>query len=111
MWHKDLAHKISSYGVTDRVFSIITCKSKKVVINVQFTGALEINAGVRQWSLLGLNLLMIFINDLRKNILNSLVNVYANDMTIYVCTSKTLSGQTLATDLSSDHAKTCFFFI
>lgn len=105
VWQKGLPHKISSYGLSGRVFSIITGMSQKVVINVQFTGALEVNAGVCQWPMLGPNYFLIFINDLCKNILNSFVNIYSSDMNIYVRTYKTLNGQTMATDLSSDHAK------
>ena len=43
-----------------------------------------------------------FINDLPSHILNSLVNIYADDTSLYRCTSSDVDDHTAAADLSSD---------
>lgn len=44
---------------------------------------------------------LLYINNVAKNILSSLVNIYAADNTVYGCTSKNLGGQCLTGDISS----------
>lgn len=44
---------------------------------------------------------LLYINNVPKNILSSLVNIYAAGSTVYACTSKNLGGQCLAGDISS----------
>ena len=106
VWHKGLLHKIASYGITGRVFSVIqsflTGRTMKVVVNGQSSGIHDINAGVPQGSVLGPTLFLLFINDLPDNILRSFVNIYADDTTLYGCTSKDLDHVSLASNLSSD---------
>lgn len=47
-------------------------------------------------------LYLLYINDLPKNILRSVVNIYAVDITVYGCFAKYLDDKYLAADLSSD---------
>lgn len=51
-------------------------------------------------------LFLIFSNDLSKNILRSLVNIYTDTTTVYVYTSKSQDYQCLAADHFSDQALT-----
>ena len=107
VWHKGLLHKISSYGISGRVFSVIksflTGRSMKVVVNGQSSGEHNINAGVPQGSVLGPTLFLLFINDLPDGVKESFINIYADDTTIYGVTKKgILDHEGLATNLSTD---------
>lgn len=57
-----------------------------VIVNCQSTVAHKINAGVPQGSLLGPTLFLTCINNLSKNIVKSLLNIYADNTTVYECT-------------------------
>lgn len=59
------------------------------------------------------SLIPLYINDLLKNILRSFLNIHANDITVYVRTSKNQDDQNLVVDLSSEYNNsmgkmTCF---
>lgn len=69
--HRVLLHKLSSYGISGRVFAVIksfSYRSVKVVFNGQSSEAHEIKAGFFQRSLLGRNHFLLYINDLPENI-------------------------------------------
>ena len=99
VWHKGLLHKISSYGISGKVFAIIRSflsdRSLRVVINGQSSDAYSINAGVPQGSLLGPTLFLLYINDLPKWIIRSMVDIYADDTTDYGCTSADVDHRVL----------------
>ena len=106
VWHKGLLHKLSSYGISGRIYSIIksfrSSRSMKVVVNGQSSKVHAINAGVPQGSVLGPTLFLIFINDLPDRVIRSFINIFADDTTIYGTTSKNLNHSDLAPNLSSD---------
>ena len=106
VWHKGLLHKLSSYGISGRVHSIIKSflsgRSMKVVVNGQSSKVHAINAGVPQGSVLGPTLFLIFINDLPDSVIRSFINIFADDTTIYGTTSKNVNHSDLAPNLSSD---------
>lgn len=72
----------------------------KVVVSGQEYEAYEINANVTQ------TFFLLYINNLSKNNPSLLVSIYADDTTIYVCTSKKQYNQNLAADLSFDQVLT-----
>ena len=106
VWHRGLLHKISSYGISGRIFSVIKSflsgRTMKVVVNGQTSGEHTINAGVPQGSVLGPTLFLLFINDLPDGVLRSFINIYADDTTLYGVTSKDLKHEGLASNLSND---------
>ena len=57
VWHNGLLHKLSSYGISGRIYSIIksflSSRSMKVVVNGQSSKVHAINAGLPQCSVLG----------------------------------------------------------
>ena len=106
VWHKGLLHKLSSYGIGGNLYAVIKSflsgRSLKVVINGQSSEAHAINAGVPQGSILGPTLFLLFINDLPNHIIESLVDIYADDSTLYKSTSSDVDDPTVASDISSD---------
>ena len=91
VWHKGLLHKLSSYGICGNIYAIIKSflsgRSLKVVVNGQSSESHSINAGVPQGSILGPTLFLLFINDLPNLFIESLVDIYADDSTLYQSTS------------------------
>ena len=106
VWHKGLLLKLSSYGISGRLLAVIgsflSGRSLRVVINGQSSQAHLINAGVTQGSILGPTLFLLYINDLPKHIINSLVDIYADDTTVYKNISTDVDDRKVASDLSSD---------
>lgn len=86
VWHRGLLHKIFSFGISGRVFSIIkfflSGRSMKDIVKGHPPEAHDIDTGVSQDSLFGPTLFLLYINSLLKNILRSMVNVYADDVKV-----------------------------
>ena len=61
----------------------------KVVLDGQCSESHSLNAGVPQGSVLGPTLFLIFINDLPDNILNSFIDIFADDSTLYESPNET----------------------
>ena len=106
VWHEGLLHKVSCYGITGKTFSVVksflTSRSLKVVVNGQSSDAHPINAGVPQGSLLGPTLFLLFINDLPNDIIRSLIDIFADDTTLYGHTSCHVTDEILADSLNTD---------
>ena len=80
--------------------SFLSGRLLKVVINGQSSDAHAINTGVPQVSIP--TLFLLFINDLPNHIIQSLVDIYANDSTLYKSTPSDVDDTTVASDLFSD---------
>lgn len=73
-----------------------------VAINDQSSEVHKINAGVLHSYLIGPPSFLLYINDMRKNIIRSLVNIYADGTAVYGYNFKYRDDKSLADDLSSD---------
>lgn len=87
MWHRELLQKSSSYEISRRAFSIIK-SFLKLVVNGQLSEAHEINAVIPQDSPHGSTFFLLYIDDFPKNIFRSLVNMYMDDTSVYMSTSR-----------------------
>ena len=74
----------------------------KVVLEGQSSDFLALNSGVLQGSVLDPTLFLIFINDLPDNITFSLIDVFADDITLYSISSKSQNFHAMTTNLTSD---------
>ena len=78
----------------------MSCRKQRVVLNGQHSSCRDVKAGVRQGSILGPLLFLIYINEL-SNCSNSNVKLFADDTSLfYVVHSITDSPSLLNSDLS-----------
>ena len=72
VWHKGLISKLKSYGVNGIFLKLIENylkgRQQRVVLNSQISSWKNIPARVSQGSVLGLHLVLIYINDLTNGI-------------------------------------------
>ena len=86
--HTILLDKLSHYGtrtVELRWFqSYLTDRMQRVTYNGQVSEQKEVSIGVPQGTVLGPLLFLLFLNDLSHVISNACINIYADDVVIYV---------------------------
>ena len=87
--HKLLIAKLNSFGITgieNKWFkSYLNNRTQCVSINGTISNPKTIMSGVPQGSILGPLLFLLFINDMSDSIMNSTVDMYADDTLIYFC--------------------------
>ena len=68
VWHAGLLHKFKSYGISGQIFGLISSfvsnRHLWVVLDGKSSKENLVNARVLQGSILGLTLLLLYINDL-----------------------------------------------
>ena len=106
VWHKGLLSKLKSYGISGKILSTVrsflTNRKMKVVLDGQSSDSYLLNAGVPQGSVLGPTLFLIFINDLPDDILNSFIDIFADDSTLYSSSSSTNDINSVTQNLTAD---------
>ena len=87
--HRLLINKLNSLGITGIENNWFNSYLKNRTQCVSINGTVSTNniimSGVPQGSILGPLLFLLFINDMPENILNSTVDMYADDTLIYMC--------------------------
>ena len=85
VWHAGLLHKLKSYGISGRIFGLISSflsnRWLRVVVDGKSSQEYPVNVGVPQGSILGPTLFLLYINDLPDDIICSIA-IYADDTTL-----------------------------
>ena len=85
-WHAGLLHKLTFYAISGQVFPLISSflsnRWLQVVLNGKSSQEDPVNAGVRQGSILGPTLFLLYINDLPDDVI-CYIAIYADDTTPY----------------------------
>ena len=84
-WHADLLHKLKSYGISGRVFGLISSflgnRRLRVALDGKSSQEYPVNAGFPRF-ILGPTLFLLYINDLPDNVICDIA-IYADDTTLY----------------------------
>ena len=84
--HAGLLHKLKSYGISGQIFALISSflsnRRLRVVLDGNSSQEYPVNAGVPQRFILGPTLFILYINDLRDDVICNIA-IYANDTTLY----------------------------
>ena len=100
--HRLLIRKLQRYGFHDRIItwieSFLTDRSQHVVLNGISSFAAAIISGVPQGSVLGPLLFILFINDMKICVKNSIIRFFADDTRIL----KHIFGESDVNDLQED---------
>jgi len=85
--HQRLLHKLSAYGVgrslRDWLQNFLTERSQCVVLNGMTSTSIAVKSGIPQGSVLGPILFVLYINDLPRTCIRSIVKIFADDTKIY----------------------------
>ena len=108
VWHAGLLHKLKSYGISGQIFGLIfsflSNRQLRVVLDGKSSQEHPVNAGVPQGSILGPTLFLLYINDLPDDVICNIA-IYADDTTLYSkCnqTSDLWEQLELASEIESD---------
>ena len=86
VWHAGLLHKLKSYGISGRIFGLISSflsnRWLRVVLDGKSSQEYPVNVGVSQGSILGPTLFLLYINDLPDDVICNIA-IYIDDTTLY----------------------------
>ena len=108
VWHTGLLNKLKTYGISGQIFGLIfSCLSNRrlrVVLDVKFSQEYPVNARVPKGSILGPTFFLLYINDFSDDVICDIA-IYADDTTLYskcVQASDLWEQLQLASELESD---------
>ena len=108
VWHTGLLNKLKSYGISGQIFGLIfsslSNRRLRVVLDGKFPQEYPVNAGVPKGSILGPTLFLLYINDFSDDVICD-ISVYVDDTTLYskcVQASDLWEQFQLASELESD---------
>ena len=85
VWHAGLLHKLKSYGISGQIFGLIfsflSNRRLRVVLDSKSSKEYPVNAGVPQGSVLSCTLLPLYINELPGNAVCDIA-IYTDDTTL-----------------------------
>ena len=89
VWHAGLLHKLKSYGISGRIFGLISsflCNRRlRVVLDGKSSQEHPVNAGVLQASILGPTLFLLYSTVMTfPKMLSVILLIYAGDTTLYM---------------------------
>ena len=86
VWHDGLLHRLMSYRILGEIFGLIfsflSNRRLLVVLDGKSSQEYPVNAGVRQGSVLGPTLFLLYSNDLPDDVVCNIA-IYADDTTLY----------------------------
>ena len=98
VWHAGLLHKLKSYGISGQIFGLIfsflSNRRLRVVLDGKSSQEYPVNCGVSQGSILGATLLLLYINDLPDDVVCNIA-IYADDSTLYSVIRHLICGNNL----------------
>ena len=108
VWHNGILYKLRNYGMSDQIIkwieNYLTNRSQRVVLDGFSSSPRSTNSGVPQGSVLGPFLFLLYINDISKNLQNS-VRLFADDTSLFDVVDKDMisSAESLTNDLEVIH--------
>ena len=86
VWHAGLLHKLKFYVISGQIFGLIPSflrnRRLRAVLDGKSSQKYPVNVGVHQGSVLGPTLFLLYINDLRDDVICDIA-IYADDTTLY----------------------------
>ena len=84
--HAGLLHKLKSYVISGQIFGLIfsflSNRQLRIVLDGKSSQEYPVNAGVSQGSILGPTIFLLYINDLPDDVICNIA-IYADDNTLY----------------------------
>ena len=86
VWHTGLLHEFRSYGISGKIFDLISSflsnRRLQVVLDGKSSQEYPVNFGIPESSILGPTLFLLPINDLPDDIISNIA-LYADDTTLF----------------------------